>query len=278
VNVACLQFDPVLMRVADNQRRADSLISRQLRPGSVNLLLLPEMAFTGYVFRSREEVFPYCESPLSGPTSAWCSATARRLGCVVAAGFPERSTDNVLYNSLLAVDRNGTLVHVYRKHFLYTTDESWATEGPGFSVVELPGLGTCAPGICMDLNPKQFKAPFDRYEFASSLFEPPLEHLETPSHHRLKAGMILLANNWLRPPADAELGDHEFSWHLVNYWATRLSPVLGQSAVAVIANRVGIEREVRFAGSSCVIDLKNRRLLGQLDGNEEDVLIVDIET
>lgn len=275
MRVACLQFDPKLMRGADNQRRATILVGNRLRPGTVDLLLLPEMAFSGYMFRDRNEILPYCEIAGAGPTFAWCAATAREYGCVVAAGFPEIAFDGQLFNSLLVVDSSGTLVHVYRKHFLYTTDESWAAEGPDFGAGNIPGLGACAFGICMDVNPKQFKAPSDRYEFASALFDPPLEHHEKPSHHRLKAGLILIATNWLRNPADAEFSDEEHCRYLVNYWAHRLSPALGQPAVVVIANRVGVERDTRFAGCSCVIDLKTRTLLDRLDGGVEDVLIVD---
>ena len=274
MRLACLQFDPQLTQSAANRDRANRLIARRLTRGQADVLLLPEMAFTGYCFQSRDEILTYCECSLTGPTAQWCMATARQLDCVVAAGFPERDGDS-LYNSLVVADRLGRIVHVYRKHFLYETDETWALEGPGFATQEIPGLGPCAFGICMDVNPRQFKAPFDRFEFASSLFDPSLAHHERPSHHRLKAGLILLANNWLRPPADVEIEDSEYGVHLLNYWAHRLLPALGQPAVALIANRVGIERGTRFAGCSCAIDLESRTILGQLDGREEDVLVIE---
>lgn len=276
MRIACLQFDPQLMKVVANQRRADALIATQLSPGQVDLLLLPEMAFTGYCFRNREEIFPYCEFADSGPTAAWCIATARRLGCVVAAGFPERTADRTLFNSLVLVDAQGTIRHVYRKHFLYTTDETWAAEGAAFTRDEILGLGRCAFGICMDLNPYQFKAPIDAFEFASALFTPPLQRHENPTaKHQLNANLILLADNWLRNPADAALDDDDHCHYLVNYWAHRLTPALGQRAIVAIANRVGLERESRFAGCSCVIDLHSRTLLGRLNGREEKILVVD---
>ena len=157
------------------------------------------------------------------------------------------------------------------------TDESWATEGSGFTTCDLPGLGLAAFGICMDLNPKKFQAPFDRFEFASALFEPPLEHGELPAAgiHRPKANLILFSNNWLRAAADVALDDEEHCRLLVNYWANRLLPTLGQPFVVAIANRAGQERGVRFAGCTCVIDLNSRTLLGRLNGFEEDVLVVD---
>jgi protein N-terminal amidase len=278
VRIACLQFDPQLMQVAANQARANRIIDGRLTRGGADVLLLPEMAFTGYCFQSRDEIFPFCEDPVHGPTASWCADTARALDCVVVAGFPESGADGRLFNSLLVVDRGGRVVHVYRKHFLYMTDESWASEGPDFSCQIIDGLGACAFGICMDLNPKKFEAPFDRFEFASALFEPSLEHHQTPAaEHRLKANLILICNNWLRVSADALLGDEEYCRYLVNYWAQRLLPVLGQPAVVAIANRVGTERGTRFAGCSCVIDLEKRTLLGRLNGVEEDVLMIETD-
>ena len=275
MRIACVQFDPQLMDVPGNQARAEALIAQRVARGCVDLLLMPEMAFTGYCFKDRTEILPYCELAENGPTASWCQRTARRLDCVVVAGFPERGRDGRLFNSLLAVDAHGAVRHVHRKHFLYTTDESWATEGPAFTRSELPGLGRCAFGICMDVNPHQFKAPIDRFEFASSLFTPPLGHHELPEGRRLNTDVVILAANWLRNPADAELGDEEHCRHLVNYWAYRLSPALAQPVVVAIANRVGVERDARFAGCSCVIDLRTQTLLGRLNGIEEDVLVVD---
>src|SRR5207249_4446944 len=116
-----------------------------------------------------------------------------------------------------------------------------------------------------------------RFEFASALFDPPLEHHQSPTAgHRLKANLILLCNNWLRASADAALGDDEYCRYLINYWAHRLLPALGQPAVVAIANRVGVERGTHFAGCSCVIDLQTRTLLGRLNGAEEDVLVIDV--
>lgn len=276
MRIACLQFAPTLKSIADNQRRADALLEQQLRRGDVDVLLLPEMAFTGYCFQGQGEILPYCESARDGPTAQWCLRTAQAQGCIVLAGFPERDGEH-LYNSLLVADPGGggRIVHVARKHFLYMTDETWAREGPGFTRCDLPGLGRCALGICMDLNPKQFKAPFDRFEFASALFDPPLAHHERARKRRLAVDLVLLCNNWLKAGADVDIDDDIYCQYLVNYWASRLEPALGLPVLVAVANRVGVERGVHFAGCSCVIDLGTRTLLGRLDGREEGILVVD---
>jgi protein N-terminal amidase len=277
MRIACLQFDPKLGKPAANRARAEALL-RRAPLGSLDVLLLPEMAFSGYCFKSRDEILPFCEDAHDGPTAEWCRRIARQLACHVVCGFPERTAEEILYNSLLVADSRGEIVHVYRKHFLYMTDESWAAEGPAFSCVDIAGLGRCAFAICMDLNPYKFKAPSDRFEFASSLFEPPLEHHEHPAAgtHALKADLILSCNNWLRNPLDLSLGDAEHTRWLLNYWAYRLLPALSQPVIFAVANRVGRERKTLFAGASCVIDLGTRTVLGHLDGRSEDVLIVDV--
>lgn len=275
MNIACLQFDPKLGDPLANRSRADALLSA-LEQGDVDLLVLPEMAFSGYCFKNRDEIAPFAESAQHGITAAWCRATARRLQCFVACGFPERGEIDFLYNSMILVDPTGATVHVHRKHLLYVTDESWATEGDGFACLEVPGLGRCSFAICMDLNPKQFKAPFERYEFASSLFDPPLKYLEAyhSQSHRLTANLAIVCNNWLRSEADKDLSDEQRTTQLLNYWAVRMKPVLGMPIVMAIANRVGVERGIRFAGASCVIDLKHRQILANLNAVEENVLLV----
>jgi protein N-terminal amidase len=277
MRIACVQFDVQIGRVDANRTRVEALLERIPAAAPPRLIVLPEMALCGYCFTGREEIAPYTEPSHDGPTHALCAAIARRFQCFVAAGFAERGADGAFYNSMMLVRGDGTLAHIYRKHFLYTTDTTWAKEGPGFACRMVDGLGPCAFGICMDVNPKNFTNPFDWFEFASSLVAPPLKPKQrfSPRRHRLRAQLVLLCNNWLRPAADADIPHEHYSAYLMNYWAGRLKPVLDLPVVAVIANRVGVERGVHFAGTSCVLDLKRRAILGALDGVAEDVLLVE---
>ena len=47
--------------------------------------------------------------------------------------------------------------------------------------------------------------------------------------------------------------------------------------IVALANRVGEERGIKFAGASCVIDLESRRVLGHLDGENAGLLVVDAD-
>lgn len=57
------------------------------------------------------------------------------------------------FNSAIIIDSAGSTVGHYRKRHLYEIDEAWASEGPPlFFYNELPGLGSVAMGISMDLK------------------------------------------------------------------------------------------------------------------------------
>lgn len=145
-----------------------------MKPGHVDLLVLPEMCLSGYVFNSPISILPYLEAPRIGPTSHLARALATRLGCHVIAGYPELipssaspspsptiTTDTapkemegealgVGYNSAVIVSPTGEVVGNYRKTFRFETDKTWAREGDGFQYFDLSEpLGRVAVGICM---------------------------------------------------------------------------------------------------------------------------------
>lgn len=145
-----------------------------MKPGHVDLLVLPEMCLSGYVFNSPISILPYLEAPRIGPTSLLARALATRLGCHVIAGYPELipsssspsssptiTTDTapkemegealgVGYNSAVIVSPTGEVVGNYRKTFRFETDKTWAREGDGFQYFDLSEpLGRVALGICM---------------------------------------------------------------------------------------------------------------------------------
>jgi protein N-terminal amidase len=100
------------------------------------------------------QIIPYLETTTSGVTSLWAKATARKYNCYVIVGYPEKANGIIdtasvqNYNSAVAVSPEGEIVANYRKSFLYYTDDTWATEGPGFFIGDMGKLGKVAIGIC----------------------------------------------------------------------------------------------------------------------------------
>ncbi|KAF9199104.1 Carbon-nitrogen hydrolase, partial [Haplosporangium sp. Z 27] len=174
MKIACLQLCPILGEVQRNIDHASKMIE-SLEPEQVDVLVLPEMAFTGYVFISKDHIRPYLEDAESGPSIQWAKTQALRLNAFVQVGYPEKriitNTDGEsiekYYNSVGLVSPEGKILATYAKHFLYYTDENWAEEGPAFMSIPIEPLGQVGFGICMDVNPYRFKSPFNAFEFSN---------------------------------------------------------------------------------------------------------------
>ncbi|MBL8018779.1 MAG: hypothetical protein JNM27_03860 [Leptospirales bacterium] len=252
-------MNSILGEVHRNIEKARTILHDQADSlANLDLLVMPEMFFSGYVFKSRGEIEPFLEDPLdpASPTIEFVQESARKLGANVACGFPERAGQRA-FNSQVVVSPEGKIEHVYRKHFLYETDEAWADEGSAFETYELTGVGKVGSGICMDLNPYRFQTPFEDFEFATAM-------------RKARPGVLLLSMNWIAHETD------NLKEELLAYWKLRLYPLRGQPCIAIIANRTGTERGIKFAGCSCVLDLKYSRVLASLGADEESLLICDV--
>lgn len=280
MRIGCLQFAPQVGDVHNNLNRADAVLSRA-NPEDLDLLVLPELAFTGYNFKSLQEISPHLEPSGSGISSLWARTNALRYNCVVAVGYPEKvdvaqkwPTSPEYYNSLILVNGEGETIANYRKSFLYYTDETWALEGQdGFFEAYIPGLGDCAMGICMDLNPYKFEAPWHAFEFAFHVLE-------------VEADLVVLSMAWLtredsrmftRTPKEPDM-------ETLTYWVTRLEPLIRANSeneiIVVFCNRTGVEDDALYTGTSAVIGIKDGEVnvYGMLGRGEKDLLIVDTDS
>ncbi|KAJ3318750.1 Carbon-nitrogen hydrolase [Boothiomyces sp. JEL0866] len=254
MKLVLLQFEPTFCHVEKSMRTANNLLSRIT---SVDYLILPEMCFTGYNFKSKQEILPFCETN-TGPTIKWAIDTAKRFNCIVQVGYPRNNTN--LYNSICVVDKNGIITQ-YDKHFLYYTDENWATEGESFKHIDLNDK-KIGFGICMDVNPYKFQAPFTDFEFANY-------------HLTNECDYIFCSMAWLLQEYNEDSMEE-----MIQYWAIRFHPLLKSKKKVVIAicNRIGTEGETRFGGTSTVLAVENGKfkLLDNLDTDETNILQVEI--
>ncbi|KAI9890523.1 MAG: Carbon-nitrogen hydrolase [Vezdaea aestivalis] len=88
MRIGLLQFSPVFDCPEKSIARAEELLAELPDDAELDLLLLPEMAFTGYCFDSTFAISQHLEQPTKGPTSAWAAKWAQKLNCVVSVGFP----------------------------------------------------------------------------------------------------------------------------------------------------------------------------------------------
>ncbi|KAH6686336.1 N-terminal amidase [Plectosphaerella plurivora] len=234
----------------------------------------------GYNFKSLEQIAPFLEPSGSGITSLWARTTALKYNCTVTVGYPEKvdptpqwPTSPEYYNSVIAVNGDGETVANYRKTHLYYTDETWALEGDeGFFEGFIPGLGDTSMGICMDLNPYKFEAPWTAFEFAFHVLE-------------CQSNLVIVTMAWMTREDGRMFSrmPNEPDMDTLTYWVTRLEPLIraekDEELIVVFCNRTGIEGEAVYAGTSAVIGVQDGevKVYGVLGRGEKELLVVDTE-
>lgn len=140
-----VQFQPLRYDVQANIDQLKALTSGV----KADLLVLPELSNSGYMYRSSETLAPYSESADgSGPFLSALQEIACETGAVLVAGFAENA-EGVLYNSAAAVGSEGVL-QVYRKTHLFFDEKTLFVAGnSGFDLFELQGVKV-GMMICFD--------------------------------------------------------------------------------------------------------------------------------
>jgi len=213
--VAAIQFEPTLGEKEKNITDLLQLVEEAAQHNA-RLIVLPEMATTGYCWESRSEIAPFVE-PIPGPTTDRFQRLAATYDCYIVVSLAEvdPATD-VYYNSLALLGPDG-VIGTYRKIHSYISEPRWARDGDlNMPVWETP-LGRLSGLICQD----------------ASFFEA----ARIPALH--KADVLLFPTNWLEEKCPS-------SW-----WMAR---AFENGVYFIAADRYGSERGVQFSGGSCVID------------------------
>jgi predicted amidohydrolase len=102
-------------------------IERALTGVEADLIVLPELALSGYLFADRQETAA-CAEPVPGPVSDRFSRLAADSGCAFVYGCIEQDGADNLYNSSVFISPDGT-IHVYRKAHLFNREKLLFTPG-----------------------------------------------------------------------------------------------------------------------------------------------------
>lgn len=154
MRVGFLQFEPRFGEVAGNLERVEALLSGA---AGADLVVLPELALTGYNFIDRDEVARLAEPVPGGPSSHRLAALAARLNAHLVIGLAERAEDPsggapAFYNSAALYGPSGWL-GTYRKIHLFDREKLVFSPGDfGFPVFELdlPGRPRIGIMVCFD--------------------------------------------------------------------------------------------------------------------------------
>lgn len=206
------------------------------RVKKIDLLVLPELCNSGYNFRNKKEALSLAEEIPQGKSTRFLTGLAKKKNCFIVAGINEKE-GNKLYNSAVLAGPRG-YIGKYRKLHLFYREKD--------------------------------------------LFEPGNSGLPIFSINGTKLG-ILICFDWIFPEIwrILALKGAQIITHPSNLIVPKLSfrAIPGHAIVnkifIITSDRVGIERNLKFAGRSMIIDPKGN-ILAQASASKEEFQKVEI--
>lgn len=197
--------------------------------GGCRLVVLPELALSGYVFRSVDELHERAELS-EGLTVDLAARLSAEHECVIVAGFPEADGD-LVRNSAVITDR-GEVLGIYRKAHLWDEEKRFFAPGDEPPLVVGTSVGNVGVMICYDVE-------FPEWVRAAA---------------QDRADLLAVPVNWpVMPRPDGQD-------------AVEIAKVRAAAATyripIVVADRCGSERGVDWVGGSLVADARGYLLAG----------------
>ncbi len=213
-----------------------------IRGTDADLLVLPELCTTGYVFSSHEELRSLAEPVPGGITTRALAVLARETNTSLVIGLAELH-GNKVYNASVLIDRSGAVVTpTYRKLHLFWDEKDLFTPGDRPPLVHRGERVPVGLMVCFD------------WAFP-----------EVPRSLALQgADIICHSANLVLPFAQG----------------AAVTRAIENRVFVILANRVGEERQgetcLRFTGQSRVVDPKGRILI-ESDDTAEEMRVVEID-
>ncbi len=218
--VAVCQLAPVLGDVEGNLARATGAVGAAAALGA-DVVVLPELATTGYAFSDLEELRGLAE-PADGASMQALTALAADHDVVITGGFAERDELGRLRNSAFIVDGSGVRA-VYRKVHLWDNEVHLFVPGDEPPPVVDTRVGRVAVIVCYDIE-------FPEWSRTAAL---------------RGADLLCVPTNW---PATA-IPHGERPEVVVHAQAAALA----NRMFVAVCDRVGRERGIDWAGGSAII-------------------------
>ncbi len=147
--IACCQMAPVAGNVDLSIQRCSQAIEDAVARGA-EVIVLPELATSGYVFESKDEAAS-AAIQVSHPVFEEWARQVEPIGAVLVAGFCEEGPSGTLFNSAAVIDGSG-LRTVYRKTHLWDRERLFFEPGDAAPpVIHLP-FGRLGVLICYDME------------------------------------------------------------------------------------------------------------------------------
>ena len=236
MKVAIIQFEPLLNEKEKNQTKIQALLEKSSK-NKPELIVLPELAFSGYNFNSQDEVKTTSDEIPNSKSCQILETFAQKNDTYIVSGINER-VDEDFYNSAVVFGPSGYIM-TYRKIHLYLKEKKFFKSGnlkPSLFTISDVKIGIM---ICFDW----FFPEFPR------------------SIALLGADIICHPMNAVIPDG-AMLGD---SYH--SKWSR---------IFIILANRTGIEGDLKFLGMSQISDPTGNILI-RASEDKEEILYADLD-
>jgi len=236
-------MEPHVGDVAGNVEKAAGYVDQAAKEGA-RLIVLPELANSGYVFETRDEAFELSETIGEGEASKTFMTLCRDHGCWIVTGLNERYGDK-LFNSSVMFGPDGH-VGTFRKVHLWNEENLFFEPGDlGFPVWHTP-LGRIATNICYDIwFPESFR----------------LIALQG-------ADIVCVPTNWV--PIPGQDPNREAMANILCMAAAHANSVF-----VAAADRIGTERGQPFIGQSLIVSYTGWPIGGPASYDQEEILYAD---
>jgi predicted amidohydrolase len=206
-----------------------------------DLIVLPELATSGYLFSNMDEVNSIAEDVKTGLTPTLMRTLSKERDVSLVIGFAENDGDKV-YNSALLTNPDGT-EYIYRKTHLFAEEKLFFTPGDsGFQVVSAKSGVQVGLMICFD------------WQFPESARSLALSGAQIICH---PANLVL---PWCQQ--------------------AMITRSLENRVFSITSNRLGLEKngdkELFFTGMSQVLDTKGN-ILHRMSQDVEETEVVTID-
>lgn len=217
MKLAIIQFAPIFGDVKSTMFNLSSLLEKVKE---ADLVVLPELANSGYNFNSRKEAFDLAETANDSVFLSFLQEKCKLYGFTIASGFAEKEGGD-LFNSSVLLDADG-IIGIYRKLHLFMKEKTIFSQGNlALPIFEIHGIKV-GMLVCFD------------WMFPEVWRKLSLKGVD----------LILHPSNLVLPYAQSVIP----SYALVN------------RIFIACANRIGTEKELQFTGQSVIVNPKGELL------------------
>ncbi len=145
ISAGYLQFEPLLGDPCENMNRIGKLLDKIVK---ADLIVLPELANSGYKFESREQAIELSEVAEESIFVDFLATQAKKHKIHIVSGFNERENDK-LYNTAILVGPDGMIGRYRKIHLFMDEPDIFEIGNLGLPVFD---IGKCKIGmlICFD--------------------------------------------------------------------------------------------------------------------------------